>query len=48
MEWLGLLLLFGFTAFLASRHYTRRIDRIEAENAEALSTDEKDPGGACH
>lgn len=33
MEWLGFLLLFGATAFLAGRYYTRRIDRIEAEKA---------------
>ena len=35
MEWLGLLLLFGFCAFLLGRRYTNRIDRIEAEKAAA-------------
>ena len=33
MEWLGLLLVFGASAFLLSRYYMKRIDRIEAEKA---------------
>ena len=43
MEWLGLLIAFGFIAFLGGRLYTRRIDRIEAEKAAAAQRDLSDP-----